>query len=456
MKVLLIRPPRIKQAITLGEFMYSEPIGLEMIYAMLEDNHDIEILDLMSEKINIEDKLKKFRPQVVGITSLCIDVNEVIKISKGVKEYDSEIITMVGGTQTFLNSKAFFVDSIDHVMKYTNTRNIKELFKYLIQGENPPPINGICSRCNRFETTKVHGINEYVHPNRRSTSKYRNNYSYFGYRPCAIMGTSQGCSQKCKFCLRWRIEGPHEKYFSMDFIKREIKDILEENIMIFDNDFLHNGDRIKEFCDMLEKENIKKNFICYGSVKSILENKKVIKRFKGLGLSAVLVGYETFKEEELRDYDKKSSVEENIKASLFLKEIGLDAWASFMLHPDWNVKDFKKFRRYLKALDPEISSFSPLTPFPNLPLYKQYKDRMIVDKKDYEKWSFGQVTIEPLNMSIRRYYYEILKTNLYVNLFSNNIGYMTKKFGVLTIFRLFKGSIKVFMRYIGLMMKLDA
>ena len=49
MKILLVRPARIKQAITLGEFMYSEPIGLEIVYAMLEDKHQLEILDLMSE-----------------------------------------------------------------------------------------------------------------------------------------------------------------------------------------------------------------------------------------------------------------------------------------------------------------------------------------------------------------------------------------------------------------------
>ncbi len=41
MKVLLVRPPRIKKSITLGEFMYSEPIGLEMIYTILEDRHEV-------------------------------------------------------------------------------------------------------------------------------------------------------------------------------------------------------------------------------------------------------------------------------------------------------------------------------------------------------------------------------------------------------------------------------
>lgn len=179
----------------------------------------------------------------------------------------------------------------------------------------------------------------------------------------------------------------------------------------------------------------------------------IIRRFKGLGLKAVLVGYETFKEEELRAYEKKSDIEDNLKASWFMKEIGLDVWASFMLHRDGNKEDFRGLRRYLRALKPEISAFSPLIPFPNLPLYEEYRDRLLVEREAYESWSFGQVTIRPSKMSLRRYYYEMLKTNLYVNLFQNNTAYMVRKFGFATVFRLCKGSIHLLKRYMKRMMQ---
>ncbi len=451
MKVLLVRPPRIKKAIALGEFMYSEPIGLEMVYAMLEAKHQVEILDLMSEKICIEDKLADYEPQVVGITTLCIDVPAVKELAERVKKYGGNIITIIGGTQALLNSKAFFSDAVDHVMKYTTTENIAQLYNYLELGAEPPIIDGICSRINDYQTTNKHDRNEYVLPNRESTAKYRSKYSYFGYKPSAIMGTSQGCAQNCRFCLRWRIEGAKESYFPIDFVKEDILNIKEDNIMIFDNDFLHNSHRIRELCDFLEMEQIQKNFICYGSVKSVLKNKQVIKRFQNLGLKAVLIGYETFKDDELNSYNKKSTIQDNIEASRFLKEIRLDVWASFMLHPDWSVEDFKDFRKYLKTLDPEVSSFSPLTPFPNLPLYAEYQDRLLVGKEEYEKWSFGEVTIQPSGMSLRRYYYEILKTNLHVNLARNNIMYLIKKFGVFSVLRLSAGSISLFIRYLKLM-----
>ncbi|WP_026478454.1 B12-binding domain-containing radical SAM protein [Alkaliphilus transvaalensis] len=451
MKVLLVRTARIKQAITLGEFMYSEPLGLEMVYTLLEKDHQVEIFDMMSEETNIEEKLKEFQPQVVGITSLCIDVLAVNALAKDVKKYDPSIITLVGGTQAYFNHEAFFIDEIDHIMKFTTSKNMIELFEYLEKGEDPTIIDGIYSRVNDYQTTNVCGRNEYIRPNRESTAKYRHQYSYFGYRPAAIIGTAQGCSKTCGFCLRWRMEGHKEHYFPMEFVKEEIKNIKEETIMIIDNDFLHNGERLEELCNFLEGENIRKRFICYASVDSIINNRKEIKRFKELGLSAVLVGYETFKEEELKKYQKKSSVEDNFEASRFLKEIKLDVWASFMLHPDWSKEDFKSFRKYLTKLDPEISTFSPLTPFPNLPLYGAYKERLLVEKENYEQWSFGQVTIRPSKMSLRRYYYEILKTHLYINLFGNDLIYMVKRFGLSTILRLSKGSIKLMIRYLKLM-----
>lgn len=95
---------------------------------------------------------------------------------------------------------------------------------------------------------------------------------------------------------------------------------------------------------------------------------------------------------------------------------GLINGKSDMSHPDWNKRDFQLFREFIKELEPQIYSVSPLTPFPNLPMYKQYENRLIFKKEGYEKWSFGQVIINLSKMSLRRYYYELLKTNLYINL----------------------------------------
>jgi hypothetical protein len=71
--------------------------------------------------------------------------------------------------------------------------------------------------------------------------------------------------------------------------------------------------------------------------------------------------------------------------------------------------------------------------------------------EEYDKWSFGQVTIKPSNMSLRRYYYELLITNLYVNLVVNSKTEMLRRFGIGNIVRIAAGSMKTLSRYVKLM-----
>jgi len=372
MKILLVRPPRIKQAITLSDFMFSEPIGLEMIYGALKDYYKVEIFDMMIETTRLSKKIDDYEPNVIGITSLCIDVNKVLDLCVEVKEKDKNIITVVGGTQTYLNPDAFYHEAVDHIFEYTNLENIKKFYNNISIGE-VSLIDGIRSKTLEFKSTGKKGRNEYLLPDRNSTEKYRSEYSYFGYRPAAIMEFGTGCEKVCDFCLRWRIEGAKEKLIDIELSRKDIVNIKEPTIMFMDNDFFANEEKLVTFINIVKELNLKKNYVMYGSVKGIIEYKEYIEELAKLGLKALLVGYETFNDSEMDKYHKKSTTTDNYEASKILNDIGIDVWASFMAHPDWNKKDFKLFRAYIKRLKPQITSISPLTPFPNLPMYKDMK-----------------------------------------------------------------------------------
>ncbi len=499
MRVLLVRPARTPQSVTLGEIMFSEPLGLEMVVAALKELYEIEVLDLMAVEASgkkgasdqaLARKLEGFRPHVVGLTSLCVDVPAVRRLAAMVKAWAPETVVVVGGTQAFLNPEAFSVPEVDAVLRISTQERLKGLFreieKFLGEGDGngdgdregderckftlssgtelelvPDTNSNLVTGTNlelvtgtNLQISSEPRINDYWLPDRTATQAWRHQYAYFGFRPCAIMQTSQGCSAHCDFCLRWRMEGPCERDFPMDFVMADLKAIEEPSVMIFDNDFLNSGERLLEFCNALDQEGIKKNFICYASVHSILKNPEAILNFRDLGLKAVLVGYESFSDAELAVYKKPSRAQDAVKAAKWLKEADIDVWASFMLHPDWTPADFKALRRHIKRLAPEIATFSPLTPFPGLPLYQHYQNegRLLFEKEDYSAWSFGQVIVRPVNMSLRAYYFEVLKTILYLNFVSNHMSYITKKFGAATLLRMSGGAIKVFLRYVRLML----
>ena len=450
MKILLLRPPRIKQAITLSDFMFSEPLGLEMIYGVLNNDHEVEIFDMMIETLSISEKINEYKPQIVGITSLCIDVNNVLELCKEIKMFDLNIMTVVGGTQAYLNPEGFYNENIDYIFEYTTKDNIYKFFNSS-NNDGISLIDGIRSKELSYKSTGQMIKNEYMLPDRSSTVKYRHEYSYFGYRPAAIMEFGLGCEKVCDFCLRWRIEGAKEKLIDIDLIKKDLANIQEPTIMFIDNDFFGNEEKIITFINIIKELNLKKNYIMYGSVKGVILYEKYLKQLSEIGLKALLVGYETFSDDELSNYHKKSSIDDNLKAAKILKRYRIDVWASFMAHPDWDKNNFKQLRKYIKNIEPQITSISPLTPFPNLPLYKEFENRLLFKKEDYEMWSFGQVMIKPSQISLKSYYYELLKTNLYVNILVNNNTEMIKKFGVINIYRIMIGSIKAVKKYIKLM-----
>lgn len=447
MRILLVRPPRIRQAITLSNFMFSEPLGLEMIYGVLEFDHIVEIFDMMVDKLSIEEKISEFKPDTIGITSLCIDVFKVIDLCNKIKEHDNSITTFVGGTQALLSPQSFFHPSIDYVFNYTTKGN---LLKF-VNGDKS--IEGIYFKENSFKDVFQKDKNEYMLPNRNSTNKYRSQYSYFGYRPAAIMEYGLGCESRCNFCLRWRIEGYKEFEIDKAITIEDLKNIKEDTIMFIDNDFLASREKLEGFLKIIKEFKLKKNYIIYGSVKGVIESQETLKDFASLGLKAILIGYETFKDEELEHYNKKITAKSNLKASRILKDLKIDVWASFMAHPDWDKNDFKQFRKYIKKVNPQITTINPLTPFPGLPLYEEFKERLMFKAEDYEKWSFGQLIIRPSKISVRTYYYELMITYLYVNLFVNGNTNMLKKFGAKNVFRIIIGAIKASNNYIKLMIK---
>jgi len=197
-------------------------------------------------------------------------------------------------------------------------------------------------------------------------------------------------------------------------------------MMICDNDFLINEARLVRFMDLLESRRIRKKYMCYGSVNSILEKPYIFGRLAQNGLMAVIIGYEAFDDISLGGYNKAATTDENMKATRILQGHGIACWGSFIINPDWDKADFRSLLRYIGVLKPELVTFSPLVPHPLTPLYAEYKDRLLYPVEDYEKWNFGDVLVRPSKMGLRAYYTQVLLLALRVNMNPYALRYVRK------------------------------
>ncbi|HCX61000.1 MAG TPA: B12-binding domain-containing radical SAM protein [Clostridiales bacterium] len=450
MKVLLVRPWVNKNITTVKNFLFGEPMGIECVSTILKENNtEVLLVDFMVETNGrLKTYLENFKPDIVGVTSQCTDVENVVQIAKMTKQFNEGITVLVGGVQAATYPDSFFLDCIDYVFKSTTRKNIKELIQNVANGNEPVLIDGVYSKNLQFKNDGEFCFNEYIVPDRESTARYRKEYSYIGYKPCAVLQTAYGCRNRCNFCVRWKLEGSMVREIPIDEIADQIESIDEPYIMICDNDFLINEKRLIRFCELLEERNIKKEYMCYGSVNSILEKSDVLDRLRKNGIVAVIVGYEAFDNNRLKSYNKAATVDDNITATELLRKNNIACWGSFIIHPDWEKSDFKKLIEYINILKPELITFSPLVPHPLTPLYDEFKDRLIYEKEDYDKWNFGDVLIYPSKMSLKAYYWEVLKLTLKVNGNRHSVKYTLKTFPIKNTLKMVFGFNSLFKVYI--------
>lgn len=450
MKALLVRPWVNKKITTVKNFLFGEPVGIECVSTVLKEA-GIEVLlaDFMVEKNgSLQKYLSEFRPDIVGITSQCTDVENVLLIAEATKKFNLEITVCVGGVQANCFPDSFFSSSVDYVFKSTTRSNIMQMAENVAAGNPPLLIEGVYSKSLNFVNNGTFCLNEYIVPDRQCTARYRSQYKYIGYQPCAVLQTAYGCRNRCTFCVRWKIEGDMLREVPIEEIADQIESLAEPYIMICDNDFLINDKRLRRFCELLEERNIRKGYMCYGSVNSILEKPHLMQRLHKNGLLAVIVGYEAFEDSRLSEYNKAATVSENMQATRILQQNGIACWGSFIVHPDWDKKDFDRLIQNIKDLKLELITFSPLVPHPLTPLYEQYRDRLIYSVEDYEKWNFGDVLIRPSKMPLRSYYLQVIRLALRVNANLHSVKYTLTTFPLKNTLRMVFGFRTLFGVYI--------
>lgn len=438
MKVMLVRPKPHKNSLGLSDLMTCEPLELEYVSALIkQEGHDVILIDMMLEKKKLTHFVKKHNPDIVAFTSYITHVNVIKKYCKEVKKYNNKVITAVGGVHSEVIPSDFDDENIDYVLGINGMENMAILLKALQNNQKV-----------QFKNDKIN--KEYVlpMPDRDITSRYRKKYDYAYHVPCALLKTSFGCPYNCSFCFCVEITG--HIYFERDLklVIEEIKQIKEKNIFIVDDNFLVSRERIKEFCKLLDENNIHKTFIIFGRADFIVNNPDSINLLSKHGLDAVFVGIESFKQSDLNDFNKKTDVETSEKASEILYKYGVDLYAGAIVGPDWDKKDFDDFTKWLRRMHIRFTNLQPLVPLPGTAIYNDYKQQLLLDPKEYEKLDLTHLAIMPTKLTPTQYYHQIIRGYFKTSTSWSSVKYIYKKCGFKVAFKCVRGATKMLWHYI--------
>ena len=446
-RILLIRPKPPKETIGLQHVMICEPLELEYLVGNIgKAKASVKIIDMILEKKPIEFFINKYKPHIVGMTAYITHVGAVKEMARKIKCLSNQTITVVGGVHAEVVPEDFISKYIDCIICSNPVETFNKIIDRVRAGVDTKEIEGTYVKGKKHIRTSSYNI---LPPDRSSVKKYRKKYYYMFHNPCALIKTSLGCPYTCSFCFCKEITGG--KYFArkIDEVMEELESIKEREIYIVDDDFLFNENRLNLFCDELERRNIHKRFLVYGRADFIASHEKVIGRLSRHGLSAVIVGVESVREKDLKDFNKRSSLENNEKAIRILQKYGIELYATMILQPDFTKKDFKQIEDYIIGLNVSFVNLQPLTPLPGTEIYDDYKDKILVSRKDYAMWDLAHIVLEPKYMSIRQYYYQIIKTYARIVLRPDNIIKMLKKYGIKEVAKMWWGSQFVTLQYIG-------
>ena len=447
LRILLLRPRPPKETIGLQHVMICEPLELEYLVGNIDKTKaSVKIIDMILEKKPIEFFINKYKPHIVGMTAYITHVGAVKEMARKIKCLSNQTITVVGGVHAEVVPEDFISKYIDCIICSNPVETFNKIIDRVRAGVDTKEIEGTYVKGKKHIRTSSYNI---LPPDRSSVKKYRKKYYYMFHNPCALIKTSLGCPYTCSFCFCKEITGG--KYFArkIDEVMEELESIKEREIYIVDDDFLFNEDRLNLFCDELEKRNIHKRFLVYGRADFIASHEKVIGRLSRHGLSAVIVGVESVREKDLKDFNKRSSLENNEKAIRILQKYGIELYATMILQPDFTKKDFRQIEDYIIGLNVSFVNLQPLTPLPGTEIYDDYKDKILVPRKDYAMWDLAHIVLEPKYMSIRQYYYQIIKTYARIVLRPDNIIKMLKKYGIKEVAKMWWGSQFVSLQYIG-------
>lgn len=445
MNILFIRPAPSNETIGLQHVMIVEPLELEVLASLKDEGDCATIVDLILDKKPFVYYLMLYKPDVLCITGYITHIPVIIEYCTIAKIHFPKIITITGGVHCEVCPEHLDNSVIDYRVIRNATRAFPLLLKHL-KGHTALPAGVLRSGEPSPKDVLPEFDFFFPFPNRSLTEKYRKNYFYIFHNKVALIKTAFGCPQKCTFCFCRKITDDTFGTRPVADVVNELLQIKEKEIYIVDDDFLASKQRLEIFLDTIERFALKKSYLIYGRADFIAKNSELIRRFKQNGLRTVIVGLESFFDDELNSYNKNSSSEFNKKALEVLCRNGIDCFATVIVPPSWDRKHFRRAGDILRELKIQYVNLQPLTPLPGTELFNGRTD-LLIQPSEFEKWDLAHVSISPEHMTVSEFYREIL--NLYNRiLFRPSILFKYLiSYNPCQLIRMLSGTVKVKLQY---------
>ena len=400
------------------------PLGLLTVAEAVKD-HDVFVFDTKGEydlhpettpplKELVLKLLNEHKPDVVGTTIIASEFYYAIEILQAVKEYNPEILTVAGGLHATLSTNDFTDPSVDLILPGQSAHTFKQVITAKEKNtpfENIPGIiinkNGVLIKSKNKIIDYNSAREDFLMPNRKHLERWKETYKVGNSPyPSTYLFTSLGCPYKCTFCAIWC-------QYDGKYLKRDIESIIDELKQIDDYPIVRFADAntivdpkiTDRLFDRINQEGIKKTFVMDIRTDTAVKYPKLIEKLAKGGLKVVICGFESFREEELKKYNKSTEAKLIHEAIKIFHQNDIMLRGNYVIPNDYDESDFNALSDYTNSHKVTYAGYTILTPMPGTPYYEEIKDQII--DFDLSKYNF---------------FNSVLKTKLPIEKFYENVG----------------------------------
>lgn len=408
MRMLFIQPATNPHVWGGDAIFVIEPLWAEYLGAGLKSGHDVRLFDMRLEKQPLEDVLREFAPDVVGMTVYTVDVNNVKRLADRIKGFNDAIRVVVGGYFANKNYARLHHPSIDVVVPGEGVNTLRALVDTWDAKGFDADLRGIPGLAlpvdGGMQATGVRpwpSLDSYPSPDRGLSAHVRSSYFDKWMKPAASISTSYSCPFRCEFCCLWPTTDGRYLSRSPESVVDEIAGIEEDFIWFTDDEAFIDGPRMEAIARLLEARGIQKSYFFMTRADSIRRNAKRFELWARVGLRRVMVGFESIRAKDLIDFNKEATPADNEEAIAILQRNGLEINSNFVLTQDYQPHDFVNLQRYVEAKQLSLPLYFILTPFPGTVTYERVKQWIFLH--DYDFYDLLH-TVLPTAMPLRDYY----------------------------------------------------
>ncbi len=416
MNILLINPPRSEHNGILRyapegakgfihKKLIGPPLGLLSVAAAVKD-FNVTLVDLKGEYDLPENAGKPLEelvvkwlgiaePDIAGVTFIASEFPAGMEIFRIIKRERPGTLCVAGGLHTILCEQDFLhKDCVDLIVSGNSPYTFRDVVESLASKKDITDVKGIVInreggviRTGRPRRYNVCG-SQYIAPDREMIKPWISTYRVGGNTdPVTYMYTSLGCPYRCTFCSIW-------PQFNGDFLQRDVESIVNElksipeyRIVRFaDANTVVNSGFMHKLFDRILRENIRKEFIMDIRFDTAVSNPGLISKMADAGLKVVICGFESYRREELEEYNKGADPALIEKAIWIFESNGIMIRGNYVVPPDYTEEDFFALSEYASSHKVVYAGYTILTPMPGTPLYREWYHRII--DHDRAKYNF--------------------------------------------------------------------